>query len=506
MGTTRTLAAACCFAVAALAVWSIGRRVETFSGSVKTPCDRPLPGAISSSTVLGTEAVSDERKRALDELDAAKRLGMLHDVCVDQQSLFDVDSDQRAVTTAASQTRGDHFRFMDRQYVSCDFDNAVVNGLQYASADGSVSTNALCQAVPRARFTVTKRTSFASEKQGISPHKMDCGENALVGVGFESDRAGNVRARYDCAADVVVDPATVKPYFTGWRSYAASVDGPDVLDGHVVKCPDGHAVTYLTGAACPAGKQRTLVYKCAEIDRETSAAMRGTFSDGPRAEAVQPHESDFADVTPPPRNTFDDLKDAMRPVTNAIGKVANGLHVGHVKTKWAFDHGSKEINKVRGLSIQKLTDGGNTVGNALSKVVRAMASMFETIDRTFEKVIKRISKMIIEAVDSVGEFGYKGSFNTLRFVGDKIFRPISNAIGSMINGVTNMMDRLASVVRGIGTDASELVITGFDEVGAGIRNGVCVAFDNVVFKPLEGIGKAVRAIKKWANKVKNFFG
>ena len=472
------------------------------------PCALPHPDAIPVSKVLGAGAsVSDSTSNPMQRLQA------LHNVCLAKQTMFDVDSDQQAVTTAATMVSPDgHFRFMDRQFASCDFSNSVLNGLQYESTDNTVVTDALCQAAPRSQYTVTKRTDFASEKQGMAAHVMDCGENAMVGVGFESDAAGNVRARYDCAADVLLDPGTQKVYYSGWSSYQKpdGADRVDVLNGHVAKCPDGWAMSYITGAKCEQGRQRTLVYKCAEMDKEGSTFIRNGIKDGaapvPKADPVTPYVSDLADVTPPHRNTFDDLKDGLRPVTNAVGTLANALSVGHVKAVQAFEHVRKDVNEIRHMEIRALTKGGNVVGRALSKAVRAVGDLFAAIDRIFSKVIAHGIGMTVGAIDSVGDFGKNATFQVLKFTGEKIFKPIANAIKGVISGITNMLKTISNAVNSIGTDGSEAIKNGFKAVASALDMVICNWAEWVIFKPLRVFMVPMRTIKRFINKIKRFFG
>lgn len=471
------------------------------------PCKIP-DGAVSSQTVMNNHGNVDKNTGS-DLLDVVGQMESRLNVCLAEQSMYDVDADQTAVTSKSSEMDGNnHFRFMDRQFASCDFNNTVINGLQWEVGSGSAQTHLLCQNVPRAGFTQTLHTDFRPENNGFSDHVLDCGDNALAGVGFESDRAGNVRARYDCAVDVQTDSATARDYYTGWKAYTKSVDGCDALDGHVVKCPDGHAMTMLGGRRCDVGQQqRTLVYKCAKIDADASAAMRDHFSSahaGPRADAPPMYNSDLAAVTPLPDNVFDDLKRGLKPITKAIHGVATGLAVGDAKAVAMFKHARHTLQHLRQTEIKDMTNAGNTTGRAFSLMIKGVASVFGVVDGIFADVIDGGVNGAVSAVGEVGKFGGNIGKNLMDFIGDKIFLTLSAAVNGIVEFVDSILDGITTAVTGVGVSAATAIRGVFGGVADALDTVSCWVSSTFLWTPINFMLKPIREMKQVFEKIKKF--
>lgn len=431
----RVLTACACLLAILLFCCLLLRRdsaVEAFAADeVALPCDKPRPDSIDANTVL---------QPAGDLRDVPATLSAHFNTCAARQSLFD-DGSHKIIRTPVTVTDDAHrFRFMDRQFVSCDGVNGVLNGLQYELSGTSLGATAVCQLQqPRVACSKTQRTNFHTEALGPIGHRADCFDNAMTGVGFESDAAGNVRVRYDCAADVHVDPATRKQYYTGWKDYDPNGDIMQAFSEHVVKCPDGTALTSIAGRRCLAGgvSKLTAEFACAAIDQDASAAMRARCvrENGPRADAVRPPRSNRADVAGGRKAHEKILGDVLDPVKHTIENVAGVVDsVRHVASG-VYGSVSHVLSDLRahGLSMRET---GDVIGHGVTSALKGAGQFVNRVDESIAGIADNSVKKIGDSIGTVGSV-----FNTLS----------THSIDVVHGAVVNLKTTLDSVISNVRT-------------------------------------------------------
>lgn len=383
------------------------------------------------------------------------------------------------------------FYYMDSQYTTCDDIGGVMTGWSVHVDDSNVlTTKSLCNVntVQRNKKTVTRRTAFAPQKAGMLPHKIDCGLQPLVGIGFETKNNGDmVRCRYDCAQDVEVsEPANVQRFYTGWTRGGDSSAGEDIrttLSGQTLQCPKGTVLTAVSAASCDADKTRTLVYKCNPIDLEASK-KRYNSRRGRTADSVNGRSYWVDDLMEDQQTVFDKLGRAIHPVTNATKHVYNHIDRAVKTTAAVFDGSQRTLQKVGDKADSAMTKAGDIVGKDAGKAVKFVGKGFRAIGTAGEKLR-----------DATADAGY----GTVKFVGKDVVRPVTKGISSVGKGISGAINSVAKAFPG------DRIKDSMSRVGGTLAKDTSC----VVARPATNVGNfvmsSIRKSHEAVKKVKQIF-
>lgn len=339
------------------------------------------------------------RKRKEDDKVAAVagRLRLLAETAGTRQCVLDMDDDSKKGTQViTADTRCDGTRsltFLDRQFLDCKNTGQVLNSYRYLVSKNSIAAQYNCSnEIQRGNSNVTRRTVFADVRAGLTPHPADCGQHPISALAYESD-GSQLRLRFDCATDVIVDTGREKQYHSGW---ATAADNVDRLDGVQVDCPNGTVLTAAAVKDCDGTGEQTVVYKCAPISviiaagdtAEPPAPPRSVYTDVPELTLHEQLETEFAGTRIDLENTaksfrklflhaFAGSMDVAEGVSGVFTGFGKGLVDGFNAITSRVKPSGKQLLKSASLaSFRRSFSSLNKIGTAFPKAINVTKKAF----------------------------------------------------------------------------------------------------------------------------------
>lgn len=348
-------------------------------------------------------------------------------------------TDKYVASDAVPMSDGSAFYYMDSQYTSCDDLSGVMTGWSvHVDEDNVLASKGLCNVDQhRKQYTTTRRTAFAPHQAGMLPHKADCGTAPLVAIGFETKNNGAmVRCRYDCAQDIETND-DAKTFYTGWVKGGDASEGENIrttLSDQTIQCPKDTVLTSISAASCAVDDSKTLVFRCKSVNKELSKKKIDNIRKISKADPVNGRSYWVDDIVTSTQPTvFDKLGRALHPLTSATAHVYQHVDRAVKSTTVAFDGSRKTLDKVGTKATTTLTDAGNAVGKDVSKAIRAIGVGFRAVGTAGEKLR-----------DAAADAGYE----TVRFVGKDVVRPVTQGITAVSGGISNALGGIASAFPG----------------------------------------------------------
>lgn len=185
------------------------------------------------------------------------------------------DARKKHVTPDVQVDASGSLYYADRHHLTCAGDDQVLTSLTYLPSGDTLAAAYSCTQRERAVAHTPRYTAWAADDAGLGAHPAHCGPNAMSAYTIESQlvpatKQQNIRVRYDCAQDVVVDSEREKSYYTGWTAPITTVEA---LGSLAADCPDGTVLTGIARTPCVVANEETTTYTCAPIASRPPAAV-----------------------------------------------------------------------------------------------------------------------------------------------------------------------------------------------------------------------------------------